>query len=73
MRIRQISNLVKGKKYWHLSLESNSNWTIGVIDAEYESNNVPENWENMIVFDNEPEARMEARHLQAMINPLLIY
>ena len=69
MHITQKSALVEGKEYWHLYVENDCHWKISVKPSIYLDN---ENWDNMIVFDDENDAKVIAGVLQGLICPFLI-
>jgi hypothetical protein len=69
MRIRNIADLVDGQEYWHLFVENVCHWQISVRLSKYRNG---ENWTDMIVYDNETEAKAEAQRLQISINSLII-
>lgn len=69
MRIANLSGLIDGKKYWHLYVECSCHWKIGVKSSNYKQG---QNWDNMIVFDAESEARLAAQRLQNTIGKLII-
>ena len=69
MRIKNISSLIDGRVYWHLFVEHDCHWQIKVKPSTFRSG---ENWNNMIVYDDEGEAKAEAYHLQTSINNLVI-
>lgn len=69
MRIKNISDLIDGRVYWHLFVENYCHWQIKVRPSTFMSG---ENWNDMIVYDDEEEAKVEANHLQTSINNLVI-
>ncbi len=69
MRIKTISDLVDGHVYWHLFVEKDCHWQIKVTSSTYKNG---ENWNYMIVYDDEGEAKAEAIQLQTSINNLVI-
>lgn len=69
MRIRRISDLVDGQVYWHLFVENDCHWRIKVKSSTYKSG---ENWNDMIVYNDEREAKAQANQLQTGINILVI-
>ena len=69
MRIKDISDLIDGRVYWHLFVENACHWQIKVKPSTFMNG---ENWKDMIVYDNEGEAKAEAKLLQTSINNLVI-
>lgn len=69
MSIKHIADLVDGEEYWHLFVENACHWQIKEKPSIYKKG---VNWNDMIVFDNDVEAKNEAIKLQAGINSLII-
>lgn len=69
MRIKSISDLIDGQVYWHLFVENDCHWQIKVKSSTYKH---CENWNDMIVYDDECEAKAEANQIQTSINNLVI-
>lgn len=60
MNITNPQDLVNGYEYWYLSVENNCHWIIKVKSFIYQSKNTPKSLWDMILFDDEKEAKKMA-------------
>ena len=69
MRITQKAALIEGTKYWNLYVDNSCHWSINVTSSIYHNY---QNWDKMIVFDDEKDATDTANEIQKLLCPYLI-